>query len=1100
MSKYDFELSFDPPNSLSVILDMIKPNSKVLEFGPAHGRMTKYLKEQLGCSVDIVEIDAEAGMEASKYANVSLLGKNDGNIENYIWLETLNLEDYDYVIFADVLEHLIKPQDVIEKCKGVLKHNGSILISLPNIAHNSILINLYFNKFKYTDVGLLDNTHIKFFALDELEAIYKSAGLVLAEFHTIEALSELTEQASFFDANYKKVEKLFDGRELAEVYQFVLRLQKSEYAEGISIDVNNFNKKYTEIPVTIYFNSGDGYNQLEKETRVINVINHIQERFEIHKGVKSLRFDPTEDYPCNVKILHIETDAEIENIQPINSSGNYTEDKNFDEFLNLDPMYEITGDFNNATYIEIEAEIKLINVLKFYDRAGTVNEKAICDVKTSNKELKLVKEQLRVNKEQLEQAESQLQLKQSQLQLTEGELQYTQSELHQTQNELHQTQNELHQTQNELHQTQNELHQTQNELHQTQKVLHQTQDQLTQIMESTCWKITKPVRIVLDRIKQAFKLNKYTHLCCKGIKSLKQNGIKVTWIKAKNKVQKHRNSYKSLNEGYFVAEREKIAQKNTKFDKDIKFSILTPLYNTPEKFLRQMIESVLDQTYNNWELCLADGSDVKHSEVGLICQEYVKKDKRIQYKKLTENIGISGNTNQCIDMSTGDYIALLDHDDLLHSSALYEVMRVICENGAEFIYTDENTFSESPLDAYCPHFKPNYSPDTLRSYNYICHLSVFSKKLLERVGYFRNEFDGSQDYDVILRLTESTKSITHIPKILYYWRAHQNSVALDVAAKPYVIEAAKKALTEHLQRMGLDGEVTDSAIVTTYKINYKIEGYPLVSIIIPNKDHVEDLKKCINSIYENSTYQNYEILIIENNSVERDIFNYYKTLENYDKIKVIEWIGEFNYSAINNFGVENSNGEYILFLNNDTEVITHNWIEEMLMFAQRKDVGAVGTKLLYPDDTIQHAGVILGVGGVGGHSHKYFKRCDTGYMSRLTIAQNVSACTAACLMMPRNVFDEIDGFDESFRVAFNDVDLCMRIRKLDYLIIFTPYAELYHYESKTRGYEDTNEKQMRFQNEVLSFQHRWKNELQEGDPYYNMNLTLEREDFGIADK
>ena len=449
-------------------------------------------------------------------------------------------------------------------------------------------------------------------------------------------------------------------------------------------------------------------------------------------------------------------------------------------------------------------------------------------------------------------------------------------------------------------------------------------------------------------------------------------------------------------------------------------------------------------------------------------------------------------------MATGEYIALFDHDDLLHPSALYEVMRAICEHGADFIYTDENTFSEEPRDAYNPHFKPDFSPDTLRSYNYICHLSVFSRELLDSVGYFRSEYDGSQDYDLILRLTEKAKKVFHIRKILYYWRAHKNSVAQDVAAKPYTVTAAKKALAAHLERCGLKGEVLDSSVPTTYHIKYEIDGNPLISVIIPNKDHTDDLDICLKSLYEKSSYKNFEVIIVENNSTEKETFEYYEALtQKHGNIKIVTWEGNFNYSAINNFGVNYAKGEYILLLNNDVEIINGSCLEEMLMFAQRKDVGAVGAKLYYSDDTVQHAGVILGLGGTAGHAHKHFGRSHPGYMARASIAQNLTACTAACLMMRRDVFDEVGGLDESFEVAFNDVDLCMKIREKGYLVVFTPYAELYHYESKSRGNDSTPEKLERFRGEIDRFKEKWQKQLDDGDPYYNPNLTLTRDDFSL---
>lgn len=582
---------------------------------------------------------------------------------------------------------------------------------------------------------------------------------------------------------------------------------------------------------------------------------------------------------------------------------------------------------------------------------------------------------------------------------------------------------------------------------------------------------------------------------------LKKNGLRATVyrvLKGAGPMPVDKRKLKKISKDYYISAQRREQEENAQFPKDIKFSVLVPLYNTPESFLKAMIESVQAQTYRNWELCLADGSDKDNSFVGEICKKYAGKDERIKYEKLERNLGISENTNACIRMATGEYIALFDHDDLLHPSALYEVMRAICEHGADFIYTDENTFSEEPHDAYNPHFKPDFSPDTLRSYNYICHLSAFSRELLDSVGYFRSEYDGSQDYDLILRLSEKAKKVFHIRKILYYWRAHKNSVAQDVGAKPYTVTAAKKALAAHLERCGLKGEVLDSSVPTTYHIKYEIDGNPLISVIIPNKDHTDDLDICLKSLYEKSSYKNFEVIIVENNSTEKETFEYYEAIaQKHGNVKIVKWEGNFNYSAINNFGVNYAKGEFILLLNNDVEIINGSCLEEMLMFAQRKDVGAVGAKLYYSDDTVQHAGVILGLGGTAGHAHKHFGRSHPGYMARASIAQNLSACTAACLMMRRDVFDEVGGLDESFEVAFNDVDLCMKIRKKGYLVVFTPYAELYHYESKSRGNDSTPEKLERFRGEINRFKEKWKKQLDDGDPYYNPNLTLTRDDFSL---
>lgn len=617
-----------------------------------------------------------------------------------------------------------------------------------------------------------------------------------------------------------------------------------------------------------------------------------------------------------------------------------------------------------------------------------------------------------------------------------------------------------------------------------------------EIQASTSWRITKPIRVVGDLIGKILRSNRFTYLLGKGIKSLMRDGFKETL----RKVKEHRNEGKGIKSAKapLYTKKELKAQRNETFPKDIKFSILVPLYNTPEKFLREMIESVQNQTYSNWELCLADGSDNAHADVGEIVNSYQKNDKRIRYIKLEKNLGISGNTNACIDMAEGDYISLFDHDDLLHPAALYENMKAICEKGADFIYTDENTFHETPSDAFCPHFKPDFAPDTLRANNYICHFTTFKHSLLDVVGKFRPECDGSQDFDMMLRLTEKAEKIVHIPKILYYWRAHANSVAESVGAKPYVIEAAKKAIRDHLSRIGLKGEVLDSPVPSMYRLKYEIEGEPLVSIIIPNYEHKAELEVCINSIYEKTTYKNFEIIIVENNSTSTEIFDYYEELKKlYSNLKVVTWEEHFNYSAINNFGAKFASGEHLLLLNNDTEVISPDWIQEMLMYSQRKDVGAVGAKLYYPDNTIQHAGLGLGLLDLAGHLHRGFDKNHPGYMGRLIYAQDLSGVTAACIMVRRNVWDKVNGLDESFEVAFNDVDMCMRIRKEGYLIAWTPWAELYHFESKSRGLDSAPEKRERFLGEVERFQKRWEKELKDGDPYLNPNFDLSKEDFSV---
>lgn len=628
-----------------------------------------------------------------------------------------------------------------------------------------------------------------------------------------------------------------------------------------------------------------------------------------------------------------------------------------------------------------------------------------------------------------------------------------------------------------------------------------TQRRLDKIKGSFLWRASKPLRTLFHKFsRMKERLGYYGSL--KGI----ARKINAKMIERQARVQHGTASFPEIEEA--------ARQRLHKFGREVKFSILMPLYNTPEKFLRQAIESVIDQTYENWELCLADGSDEEHAYVEQVCREYMDRDKqylrprsslycRILYKKLEKNEGISGNTNACLSMASGNYIALFDHDDVLHPSVLYEYMKAICEKGADYIYCDEATFKGSGTidDMITLHFKPDYAPDNLRANNYICHFSAFARKLLDGTQLFRSEFDGSQDHDMILRLTSRANCVVHVPKLLYYWRSHEGSVASDINAKSYAIEAARGAVAAHLASQGFKNfEITSTkAFETIFQIKYEILGNPKVSVVIPNRDHLEDLSRCISSIVERSTYDNYEIIVIENNSSRDEVFAYYRKIQENPAIRVITYEGEFNYSRINNLGVAQAKGEYVLLLNNDTAVITPDWIEELLMYAQRSDVGAVGAKLYYEDRTIQHAGVVLGLGAhrTAGHSHYRVSSQNLGYMGRLCYAQNVMAVTGACLMMQKALYEELGGLDETFAVALNDVDLCIRAWKAGRVNVFTPFAELYHYESASRGTDLEGTNAERYEKESALFRERWKELLEQGDPYYNPNFSLDRSDFAL---
>lgn len=578
----------------------------------------------------------------------------------------------------------------------------------------------------------------------------------------------------------------------------------------------------------------------------------------------------------------------------------------------------------------------------------------------------------------------------------------------------------------------------------------------------------------------------------------KAYGLRTVWnmmicrLRGKVYVEKDSESYETWQKHHALTSEKWKAQRLMKFSYMPLLSIVIPVYNTPKQYLEEVVASVINQSYENWELILVDGHSTKQETIQALSSFH---DERIMVVRLEENKMISNNTNEGLKKIKGAYVGFVDHDDVLTLDALYCMVEKLNESDYDMIYSDEDKINQDGTRLFQPHFKPDFNIDMLRSYNYITHFTILKVTMLSKVGLFDSACDGAQDYDMFLRFANATSHIGHVPRVLYHWRVHAQSTAQDVKAKTYVLEAGKRALSKHLKNAALSGIVSDGLFPTSYRIQYDLYSHPLVSIIIPNKDHVNDLKKCIVSICERTFYSNYEILIVENNSTEPSIFEYYTQLKKQEHIRIITWKSEFNYSAINNFAVQHAKGDVLVLLNNDIEIISGRWLEEMLMYAQRGDIGAVGAKLYYPNNTVQHAGVIVGIGGVAGHSHKYYDRDDDGYFGRLKVVQNMSAVTAACLMIEKRKFAEVGGLDEGYQVAFNDVDFCMKLNEKGYRNVFTPYAEMIHHESLSRGGEDSPEKIVRFQSEIQRFEKRWG--LWYEDPCYNRNLSITKEDFSL---
>ncbi len=588
-------------------------------------------------------------------------------------------------------------------------------------------------------------------------------------------------------------------------------------------------------------------------------------------------------------------------------------------------------------------------------------------------------------------------------------------------------------------------------------------------------------------------LNFYT--VKKGFSYLRQYGFREFRVRLSERFEETEADYANWCAHTTPTAKELKQQSGKHWTNPVRISVLVPVYCTPEPYLKEMIESVQAQSYPFWELCLADASP-KDAGTSELIAPYLE-DKRILYHSLGENRGIAENTNEALRFATGEYVAFLDHDDLLSADALFEVASVIASGGPDLIYSDEDKINSKTGERYQPNLKPDFNRDLLRSNNYICHLTVVKRALALQLGGLNSDYNGAQDHDFLLRCTELTDRIAHVPKVLYHWRVHEASTADNPLSKKYAYDAGKRAVQEYIRRTGRTAEVTDTKFPGFYSVRYTVEGEPLVSIVIPNKDERKTLQNCLHSIREKSTWKNYEIIIVENNSEDPETFSYYSEIDGKDGIRVVYWDGVFNYAALNNYAFTFAKGQYIVCLNNDITVITPDWIERLLGQCQAGDVGIVGAKLYYPDDTIQHAGVIVGIGGVAGSLFVGMPRARSGYLRKAILQQDLSAVTAACMMVDRKAWEAADGFDEELAVAFNDVDFCLRVRQKGYLVVYEPNVEMYHYESKTRGYEDTPEKQQRFKGEIDFMQKRWADILRDGDPYYNPNFSLTACDYSL---
>lgn len=960
MGSMDERLSskrYEPPsinlknknNSHTLVVELAGINNLILEVGTSTGYMTKVLRD-LGNHIIGVEIDEEAAEIASKYCDLMITG----DVEEVDFDEYMGPSSIDVAIFGDVLEHLKYPATVLERIKGYLKPEGYIVVSIPNFCHGDVLFNLLKGDFKYTSMGLLDETHLRFFGHKNVIDLLNDCSYLVTDILTTRIPMGYTELKIESDEMPRELFKFIESLPNSDVYQFVLRA----------------------------------------------------------KPTKNPKREPTPGIDLNQIFARSIEDILKEQLQPLE---------------------------RQIAEIEIERQAALSSIANF---EGAIRER---DVRMAE-----LGEELRRTVERAESLDQAVSERDARM----AELGY-----------------QLRQSENNSQRLENEIE---------------------EMRRSVIWQLLMKYHngFVERSMPHGTKRRNLYDLGLKGFRILVNEGPISFWGKFKEYLGKKKNERSDYE--LWIRNNEPLGKDSKAMRRTSKYflyrpkiSILTPVWNTEERWLRAAIDSVLAQTFDNWELCIVDGGSEK-SHVAQILKEYSARDARIKIKLIGVNKGIAGNTNDALSMATGEFVALMDHDDTLAPFALYEIANLLNERPRlKFIYSDEDKM-DGRDQRFEPFFKPDWSPDLLLSCGYTNHLGVYRTDVLREIGGFRERFEGSQDYDMLLRFSEAIdeSEIGHIPKILYHWRQIPGSTAVDPYAKNgLVVSAAKSALKDALERRNIKAEVIDGLWPSSYRIKREILGEPLVSIIIPTKDNLPFLEKCINGIKDKTTYENYELIVVDNNSEETNTLTY---LEDLDAM-VLKYEDEFNFSSINNFAAEYANGDCLIFLNNDTLMITPDWIQAMLEHAQRPEVGAVGCKLLYPDGSIQHAGVVLGLSpdeetGVAGHVYNKFCYEDPGYFGMINTIRNYSAVTAAAMMIRKSVFEEIGGFDEDLAVCYNDVDLCLKLRERGYLIVYTPYAELYHYESVSRGCNIDIQ-------EAKYMLNKWGAVIK-SDPYYSPNLSL----------
>jgi glycosyltransferase involved in cell wall biosynthesis/2-polyprenyl-3-methyl-5-hydroxy-6-metoxy-1,4-benzoquinol methylase len=1103
-------------HSFTKMLRFVGNHKRVVDFGCATGDLARFLNKR-GCQVVGVEINAEAAKIAERYCEKVIVA----DLDFVAPTEILPEQSFDVAVFGDVLEHLRDPWKVLKEIQTLLKPEGYVVVSIPNIAHGAIRLAMLHGKFEYSELGILDNTHLRFFTRKTVEELLEQSGYVV-------------------DTVDRTVVPVFSGSNLVPSLnpsefdpELIQQIEQDEDASTLQFILRAFPVSLSgQLAVLTGKNARLTLELEQKQSQIRQAELQLQQLQEHHQV--QLQQVQTQLHESNMHLQQVQ--AQLEQTQSA--------------------IQHQQAELENLHSQLYQAQVELGQVHSDLHQHQIQLSQTHSELERSQSELERSQSELERSQSKNRRQQAELEQLQTQLLAAQQHSSATQEQMAQVQQRLQETEGKLQESRLQTQTKQENLQSLRVKLQNKQFVLQQYRDRLAAMESSKFWK--------LRRGWAKFKrlLGSQEDLNWAPVLTRPDLAVSSTQDKpnpGKRKERKERSNLQAAQPEEpaksalievavlpqpipealehttesLLSPPEPIAPTPTTLDPvfedetpydcwlkhntptaaDLKrmaktvevfahkplISIIMPVYNPPEQYLREAIESVLDQVYPHWEFCIADDASTK-PYVKQVLEEYAALDDRIKVVYRSENGHISRCSNSALELATGEYIALLDHDDLLTPDALYEVVFLINQHPeADMIYSDEDKIDENNK-LRDPFFKPDWCPDSFLSRMYTCHLGTYRRTIINQIGGFRVGYEGSQDYDLVLRFTEKTDKIFHIPKILYHWRIHAQSAASSLDAKPYAHQAAKKALDDALQRRKEEGEVVESEHSGYYVVRYKITEPKLVSIIIPTRDLGHVLNQCLESVFDKSIYPNYEVILIDNGSVEpytTKIINNWLNREP-ERFRCYSLGIPFNYSKLNNYGVSKANGEYLLFLNNDTEIITSDWINAMVEQAQRPSIGAVGAMLLYPDDTVQHAGVLLGLGGVAGHGQACLPANSPGYFGQLISVNNYSALTGACLMCRRDVFELVGGFNEELAVAFNDIDLCLKILDKGYLNIYLPHVQLYHYESKSRGKDTSPEKRLRFLSEVDYMNRHWKH-LIEHDPCYNPNLTLQHASYNIKE-